>query len=450
MRSQKKIYIKAKSDAKGKRRKCTRLWGTALSTIVIVLGFAVGVFAEQTPEPVREEPSALRLTLNDALVLFLKQNIDLLISQYGIDTAKGQEITASLFPNPVLNAWLYTSLTQGHNLAQSTEVGGTVQQLFEVAGKRGYRIESAKFGTMSAESGFKDALRQLSFTVKDSYFHVQTARRHLTVAQENRDRFTRILEVNTLRFQKGFISGVDLIRIRLQVVDFETTVIQSQQDLESALNDLRLVLAITPETQIELLTGLDFHRIDPELRALHQTALNNRPDIQLKRQTIAQRHADYKLAKAYRYPDPAIGPGVTYQGPTGPDNPQQYFAVLTVPLQVFNRNQGNIVQSEVAMRTAEADLRKTLIQTRNDVNVAYRTLLQSRRLVEVFQAGVLDDARSSLSVIEKTYERGGVTILDLLDAARTAASVQLNYVDALGSYNRNIFQLESAIGKEVS
>jgi cobalt-zinc-cadmium efflux system outer membrane protein len=71
-------------------------------------------------------------------------------------------------------------------------------------------------------------------------------------------------------------------------------------------------------------------------------------------------------------------------------------------------------------------------------------------LVEVYQAGVLDDARSSLSIIETAYQRGGATILDLLDAARTSAAVQLNYVDALGAYQRNLFQLESAVGRELT
>jgi cobalt-zinc-cadmium efflux system outer membrane protein len=138
------------------------------------------------------------------------------------------------------------------------------------------------------------------------------------------------------------------------------------------------------------------------------------------------------------------------QGARGPDNPQQYTLGLSIPLPVFDRNQGGIAQSEAAIGTAEADLRKTILQAKNDVNVAFKTLMQSRRLVEAYQAGVLDDARSSLSIMEAAYQRGGATILDLLDASRTAAAVQLNYVDALGSYQRTLFQLESAVGKELT
>lgn len=433
------------------RRSLACLLSVVLLLFVMTPGPWPVAFAARAGEPPRETPRVLRLTLNDAVALFLKQNLDLLMVQYGIDSAKGQEITARLFPNPVLTSWWYVGTTQGQKpFARASEVGSAVQQLFEVAGKRGFRIESAKFGTQSAEAAFQDAIRLLGFAVKDSYVHAVTAQRHLTIAQENRDRFTRILEANTLRFKKGFISGVDLIRIRVQLAGFATTVIESQQDLESALTDLRTVLAVPPETQFEFLTELEFRRIDLDLPLLQQTALEIRPDIAAKRLTLAQRGADFKLARAYRYPDPSFGVGRTTQGPNGPDLQNMYTFNFTVPLPLFNRNQGGIAQAEVAVLAAEADMKKTMLQAKNEVSLAYRTFLQRRSLVDVYQGGVLEDARSSLSIIEAAYQRGGVTILDLLDASRTAAAVQLTFVDALGAYQRGVFQLESAVGKELS
>jgi cobalt-zinc-cadmium efflux system outer membrane protein len=422
-------------------------WLRVVLTIISTLIVAPDV--GRTEVPTGDSPPPLRLTLNEALALFLTQNLDVLMAQYSIETAKGQEITARLFPNPVLGLGTISSVTMGNSLVRSGEIWANVQQLFLVAGKRGYRIEGARLGRQSAEAAFEDAIRQLKFAVKDNYVHVRTAQRHLEIAQENRDRFTRILDINSVRFEKGFISGVDLVRIRLQAVDFENTVIQSEQDLESALSDLRVVLALPPETTFDLVTALEYQRMNPELPALQQLAAD-RPDILAKRLTLSQRTAELKLAKALRYPDPSIGPGFTLQGARGPDNPQQYTLGLSIPLPVFDRNQGGIAQSEAAIGTAEADLRKTILQAKNDVNVAFKTLMQSRRLVEAYQAGVLDDARSSLSIMEAAYQRGGATILDLLDASRTAAAVQLNYVDALGSYQRTLFQLESAVGKELT
>ena len=134
-------------------------------------------------------PGTVRLSLADALSLFLKQNLDLLIARYGIDYSKGQQITAKLFPNPFLLVGTQASWTQGNTLTKSGEIQTQVQQLFEVAGKRGYRIESAGFGAQSSEAGFEDVIRQLSFTLKDAYYRVQLAQRRLALAEENRDRF---------------------------------------------------------------------------------------------------------------------------------------------------------------------------------------------------------------------------------------------------------------------
>jgi cobalt-zinc-cadmium efflux system outer membrane protein len=408
-----------------------------------------GSLARAEIKPLAPGLPMLRLTLDEALALFLRQNLDLLMTKYGIDFAKGQEITARLLPNPVLNLGTVSAFTQGQTLRSSSELVGNVQQLFELAGKRGYRIESARFGTQSAEANFEDTLRQLSFTVKDAYFRVQAAQRHLLLAEENLGRFKRILDVNTIRFNKGYIAGVDLIRIRLQTVDFESQVIQAIQERAAALTDLRLVLGVRAKTRLELVTELDYHRVSPDLDALQQVALEARPDIRMKRLTVSQREADWKLARAYRYPDPTFGPGFTIQGPRGPDNQQQYTLGLSVPLLLFNRNQGGIVQADVGIRTAEADLIKALLQVENQVELAYFNLIESRRLVEVYQAGVVDDARESLKIIETAYQKGGATILDLLDAARTAATIQGNYIDALFTYQHNLFQLESAVGKEV-
>jgi cobalt-zinc-cadmium efflux system outer membrane protein len=183
---------------------------------------------------------------------------------------------------------------------------------------------------------------------------------------------------------------------------------------------------------------------------MQQLALDGRPDIRVKRIARAQRSADLKLAQAYRYPDVTIGGGYALQGAQGPDNPQQLGLSVGVPLPLFNRNQGGIAQGEVNVQVAEADLRKTLVEVENQVDIAHRNLIQSRNLVEAYQKGVLDDARQTLTIVERAYERGGATILELLDAARTARSIQLNYLESLFSYQRNVFQLESAVGREIS
>ena len=421
--------------------------------ILSVLSVSAYPSSAASPSPAPEQttvaPKALRLSVNDALGLFISQNLDVLIAKYGIEYTKGQEVTARLFPNPLLSVGTQSSYTQGRTLSNSGQLYTQVAQLFELAGKRGYRIESAGFGTQSAEAAFEDAVRQLGFTVKDNYFRIQLAQRRLVLAEENRERFSRILDINTIRFKKGYIAEVDLIRIRLQMVDFQSQVIQSLQEAESARGDLRQLLRLSPKTVLELTTELGFRRIDPDIEKLQVAALDVRPDIRAKRYTVSQRESDLKLAKAYRIPDVTIGAGYAIQGAQGPDNPGQVALNAGIPLPLFNRNQGGIRQAEVSLQSAEADLDKTVNLVANEVEVAYRNLLQSRRLVEAYFGEVLEDARSTFAIVERAYERGGATILDLLDAARTSRTIQQNYIEALFNYQHHLFQLESAVGQEI-
>ena len=421
--------------------------------ILSVLSVSAYPSSAASPSPAPEQttvaPKALRLSVNDALGLFISQNLDVLIAKYGIEYTKGQDVTARLFPNPLLSVGTLSSYTQGRTLSNSGALITQVAQLFELAGKRGYRIESAGFGTQSAEAAFEDAVRQLGFTVKDNYFRIQLAQRRLVLAEENRERFSRILDINTIRFKKGYIAEVDLIRIRLQMVDFQSQVIQSLQEAESARGDLRQLLRLSPKTVLELTTELGFRRIDPDIEKLQVAALDVRPDIRAKRYTVSQRESDLKLAKAYRIPDVTIGAGYAIQGAQGPDNPGQVALNAGIPLPLFNRNQGGIRQAEVSLQSAEADLDKTVNLVANEVEVAYRNLLQSRRLVEAYFGEVLEDARSTFAIVERAYERGGATILDLLDAARTSRTIQQNYIEALFNYQHHLFQLESAVGQEI-
>jgi cobalt-zinc-cadmium efflux system outer membrane protein len=421
--------------------------------VLSVLSVSAYPSSSASPSPAPEQATvaskALRLSVNDALGLFVSQNLDVLIAKYGIEYRKGQEVTARLFPNPLLSVGTLSSYTQGRTLSDSGQLFTQVAQLFELAGKRGYRIESAGFGTQSAEAAFEDAVRQLGFTVKDTYYRIQLAQRRLVLAEENRDRFSRILAINTIRFNKGYIAEIDLIRIRLQMVDFHSQVIRSLQEAESARGDLRQLLRLSPKTMLELTTELGFRRIDPDIETLRVAALDVRPDIRAKRYTFSQRGSDLKLAKAYRIPDVTIGAGYAIQGARGPDNPGQVALNAGIPLPLFNRNQGGILQAEVALQSAEADLDKTINLVENEVEVAYRNLLQSRRLVEAYVGEVLEDARSSLTIVERAYERGGATILDLLDAARTSRTIQQNYIEALFNYQHHLFQLESAVGQEI-
>jgi len=206
---------------------------------------------------------------------------------------------------------------------------------------------------------------------------------------------------------------------------------------------------VRPNVDLMLKGELEYQPATLLLEALQADALVTRPDLIAKDRTLAQRAAELKLARAYRVPDVTFGLDKNIQGPEGPNSPNQIGAGLSVPLPLFNRNQGGILQAEAGIRAAEADRHKTRLQVEIDVETAYRDFTQTQMLVQAYRSGVLDDARASRDIAKKAYERGGTTILDVLDAFRTFNTTMQGYLEALLGYQRSLLEINSAVGRQV-
>ena len=415
--------------------------------LLIGSGSALAAEGLMKPLPDAPPPAFLKLSLDEALALFLKQNLDLLISKYGIDSAKGRAITAGLFPNPTLSINTLSAYTQTCNLVRCGSVMTVLSQLFEVAGKRGFRIESAGYGTQSAEASFEDSVRQLRFALKDAYYRIQVGREHLAVDKKTLERFTQILSGKTIPPIQG-MDERDVIGLRIRSVEAQSQVIHDTQDIDAASADLRVLLGLPPETELELTTALEYRRMDPHVPQLRRLA-EGRPDIRAKRLRFSRRKAELRLAKSIQIPNVTVDLGYMVQGPQGPDNAQQWTFNLGIPLPIFDRNQGGIMVANADLLAAQADLQKTLNDLYVEVETAYRRMVQSRRLVEAYQSGVIEDAQSLFNLAEKAFTEKKGSVFDLLFAARTASDLQENYLEALFSYQRDVLLLESAVGQDI-
>jgi len=404
----------------------------------------------QPPEPraklasLPSSPGVLRLTLDEAMALFLKQNLDLIIANYGIDAAKGRQITARLFPNPMLSVNTFSAYTQGCNLHKCGAVAPTLTQLFEVAGRRGYRREAATLDTMSIEARFEDTVRELGFTLKDAYFRVQRQRGHLAVDQEIQGILVKLLQ----SIKRGRPELED-VRLGLMAVNADAEVFEDLQRVEERSGDLRMMLRVPQDVELELETSLSYRTAEPNLAQLLEYALENRPDIRAKRLTRDKRKTELQLAKAIRYPNVTTDLGYMVQGPHGPDNQQQWVLNFSVPLPVFNRNQGGIVEAEVGVLAAEADIEKTAIQIENEVGVAYRRFLLGRKLVDGM-SGALTRASTVFGGSQQAFTKGEIGILDLENTRRAYADTRENHLEAIFGNQQNLLRLEWAAGRDVT
>jgi len=400
------------------------------------------------PAPLPSMPGVLRLSLDEAMALFLKQNLDLLIASYGIDAAKGRQITARLFPNPTLSVNTFSSYTQGCNLHKCGAVAPTLTQLFEVAGRRGYRREVAGLDTMSVEARFEDTVRQLGFTLKDAYFRVQRQRGHLAVDQEIQGILMKLLQGFIGEGKRG-ISDLDRVRVGLMAVNADAEVYKDMQRVEERSGDLRMMLRVSQDVELELTTSLSYRTAEPNLARLLEYALENRPDIRAKRLIRDKRKTELQLANAIRYPNVTTDLGYMAQGPHGPDNQQQWALNFSVPLPVFNRNQGGIVEAEVAILAAEAEIEKTAIQIQNEVGVAYRRFLHGRKLFEAM-SGALTRASIVFGAAQLAFTKSEIGILDLENTRRSYADTRENHLEATFGHQQDLLRLEWAAGHDLT
>lgn len=400
-------------------------------------------------EPLRPPSQVLRLTLDQAMALFLKQNLDLIMVNYGIDAAKGRQITARLFPNPTLAVNTLSAYTQDCNMSTCGAVAPTLSQLFEVAGKRGYRIRAAELDTLSVEARFEDAVRQLGFTLKETYFRVQQRRGQLAINQEVLDALVKLLP-GTLDKTKRTGSELERVRVGLLTVNSEALVLRDVQQVEEVSGDLRMMLRLSPDIELDLQTDLTYYRpmIQPNLTRLLEYALENRPDIKALRFVRDKRKTELQLARAIRYPNVTAQLGYSVQGPRGPDNQQQWGVNLSAPLPVFDRNQGAIVEAGVAVKAAETDIEKTAVLIQNEVAVAYRKFLQGQKLVEATN-GAIERASMLFRTAQQGYARNEIGILDLESMHRAYADTRESHLEAVFGYQQSVLNLERSSGRDV-
>ena len=399
----------------------------------------------EMPTPFPPSTRFMQLSLSEAMELFLKQNLDLIIAHYGIDAAKGRQITARLFPNPTLNVNTLSSYTQGCHMSTCGAVGPSVTQLFEVAGKRGFRIRAAELRTLSVEAQFEDAVRQLGFTLKESYFRVQRQRGHLSIDQHALSILVKLLQPDR---GKRFESELERIRLGLLTVNTEAEVLRDLQNVEDAAGDLRVMLNLSPEVELDLETPLTYRSLDLNLGQLMAYASENRPDIRALRFVRDRRKTELQLARVIPYPNVTAQLGYAVQGPHGPDNQQQWAFGLSVPLPVFDRNQGGIVEAEVAEKVAQTEVDKALLQIQNEVSVAYRKVLHAKKLVEA-TTGAIDRATTVFQSAQEGYAKNEIGILDLENARRSYGDTEINHLEALFGYYENLFRLEQSTGRNL-
>jgi outer membrane protein, heavy metal efflux system len=409
----------------------------------LLLAVALGASAQQT------------LTWEQVRLKFEQNNPTLLADQMNIDESRAQEITAYLRPNPT-----FSLTVDGTQIAPNNGVWKPFKGTYESPGisylherrhKRELRLESQKKGTLIAESNHADITRTLLFNLRSAFVSALQAKAVLQLAKDNLAYYDHLLQISRDRFSAGDIAQIDLDRLELQRSQYESDFQTAGENLETAKIQLLTLLNFrTPLDQFDVTGPYDFDDALLPREEFRKMALDTRPDLKAAMEAVDKAQTDHKLAIANGSTDPTFGGWITHNSSN--NNP---FGINTLgvsvsfPLRIFDRNQGEKLRTklDIARNQRLRDAAEATVLS--DVDSSYATVDSDLILLRPYKAKYLQLSVRVRDTITFSYEHGGASLLDLLNAQSEYRSVQLNYANLLGSYLTAAAQLNEAVGREV-
>jgi len=412
---------------------------------------------------VAAQPQQSDLTWGDVRARFRATNPTIQAGQIGIDESRATELTAFVRPNPqcgfAVDQVGTTVSTQDKpaNAFSAANLVANCSYLLERSHKRELRRDSARGATAIATSMQADLERNLLFTLRAAFIQVLQAKAFRALAQENLTNYDQVLGLSRDRFEAGDIAQIDLDRLQLQRVTYESDVQTADVNLRSAKILLLRLLndQTTPVDRFDVSGPFDFVAPSRTVDELRQTAIDGRPDVRAALQGIEKARTDNRLALANGSIDPTIGvdagfPAISqafqsYQPPL-----RQYVGVnVDVPLRIFDRNQGEKLRTQLDITRNERLADAAKLQVLADVDTAYASVIGTITLLQPYKDRYLAQATRIRDTVTFSYQRGGVSLVDFLQAQQEYRSVQVSYVNLIAAFLNAVNQLNLAVGEEV-
>jgi len=391
---------------------------------------------------------ATRITLDQAIDLALAHNHALQATRTLIFQNQAQEITANLRPNPTLSVdsqflpFFSPQDFSGNNLDQLQQFDLGIGYLFERGHKRQRRLQAARDQTSVTKAQVADAERTLAFNVGQQFVSVLLAESTLDFAQQSLKDFQQTVDIGEAQLKAGAIGEGDFLKIKLQLLQFQTDVSSARLARVQALVALRQSLGYNavPE-DYDVVGDLAYESVHVKLEDLQTRALRERPDFRAADLGIVAAKSQVLLAKANSKVD--VNGTYAFSHVAGSSS-ASLFASFDLPF--FNRNQGEIARTGYALTQAQEQQQAASDTVLGDVSNAYEAFRSNDEVVQLYTSGYLKQAQDSRDISEYAYKRGAASLLDFLDSERSYRSVQLAYRQALASYMTAVEQLKEAVG----
>jgi cobalt-zinc-cadmium efflux system outer membrane protein len=410
------------------------------------------------PKLAEDEGPPNGLTLDAAIERYVRENLDLRAQYMEIPQADADVLTASLRSNPVFYAdgqlvpyGQYSNARPGGQ----TQYDVNISYPLDLTHKRRARTVSAQRAKKTLEAQYQDAVRLGIDNVYTAYVDVLQYRGAVKFGEVGVVGLRDVRTTTEALFRKGERTITDVNRVDLQLKSAETGLRGSRETYQRAKRALGVLLGMSPQEAeaMEVRGSLrDAFPPPPPLEELQKIALTSRPDIQSFIIGVSRAEADVKLARANVLQDVYV----LYQPYTLQDNtwqglksPTSWALGVTIPIPVYNRNQGAILRSKLNVTQTQiqhAAVVRTAINDVRQAEQAYHTSLANLRQIET---EVLPDADKVLADSKRLFEQGEITVIELLNARKDYNDIARLYLDALVAHRRSMLDLNTALGQRI-
>jgi outer membrane protein, heavy metal efflux system len=404
--------------------------------------------ANPAPQSGPAPTAPARLTIDDAIRLGLQHNHALMALRTTIQQSLAEEVTANLRPNPTLGLdaqflpIFQPSQFSSDYINQQAQFDAGVGYLFERGKKRQHRLQAAKDVTAVVRSQVSDSERQFVFNVGQQFVDVLLAESMQEFALQDLESFQKTVAISNERFRVGDLSEGDYLKIKLQLLQFQSDVSAAKLAKLQSLAALRQLLGFeSVPDDYDVQGTLDYQPVHGDLSGLKSLAGINRPDLRAAQQAVVAAESQWALQKANGKMD--VTGTFNYTHTAGTNTGAFYY---NMPLPIFNRNQGEIERTSYVITQAQQQASETTQQVSTDVVQAYDNLLTNDQIIQLYQGGYVDQAKQSRDISEYAYRKGAASLLDYLDAERTYRTNQLAYRQALANYMLALEQMRQAVG----
>lgn len=402
----------------------------------------------------------LRLSLPDAEKRFIDSNLQLLAAHYDVDAQKALIKQAKLWDNPVLstdhmitadNRWFPYGKTTSEG-TPLTQYAIQLEQLIYTAGKRGKQINMAVTNSKISEWQLQDLLRNLRYQLHSGYYTVAQQLAYRGIYQEQLQQLQKLSAGMKTQLESGNIARKDYLRIQALVLTLQQDVAALDRAIADTQADLRVLLQVKDGSFIQpsgnvtdLLTSVK-PAIPEQIDLLLASGEQNNPNYQLQQTQMLYQQQNLAYQKALRVPDVTVQTNFDKNSNVAIN----YWGVgVSVPLPLFNRNQGNIKSAEMTIKQQAALTQDAATALQQEIRSAYQKLAIAMQQHNSSLDQFYEDYRDMQANMVKSYALKQVGLPEFIDFFTDFTAAQQRLIEQQLNLALAKEQLNYAVGADV-